>query len=361
MKILQVIYGLNVGGAETFVYNILSELNEEKYQVDFVVQDSNFTNIKLYELCKKKGCNIYIIPKFNRNIIGHIIAIKKIISKDYDVLHIHMNALINIAPILLAKDKNNKIIIHSHSTCNNQGGIIARFLHSFNKKIINNITTINLACSKDAGEWLFGEKDFKILSNAIDIEKFKFNKYKRDKVRNELGITDEIVIGHIGRFVEVKNHKFIVDVFSEYIKQNINSKLVLVGDGPLKSQIEEYTKASGIRDNVCFVGNQQNVDEFYSSFDCLLFPSLFEGLPFVLVEAQAAGLTIISSDNVTEEINLVDNIKFISLNESIGVWVENIVCATQPKDRIIYAERMKETSYNSEVMFECIKEIYEKK
>lgn len=359
VKVLQVIYGMNIGGAETFIFNVLSALDNEKYHIDFVIQDKNITNKKLYSLCKIKGCHIYVVSPFYKNFPKYIRDMKSIIKMSYDIIHIHANALINIAPIFLAKKYKKKIIIHSHNTNNNSGGKFGQIIHYINRRILENITTTNVACGNLAGEWMFGSKEYLVLDNAVSIEKYSFNEEIRKKIREQYQVEDKIVVGHVGRFVKAKNHEYLLYIFSRFLKKYKNAVLMLVGDGPLMEEIIQKAKELSITEHVIFVGNQSQVSSFYSAFDCLLFPSLFEGLPFVLVEAQASGLPIIASDKVTKEIDLTGNMKFLSLEDEECLWISAMEKAVNCVDRLLYGEKMKFTKYNIDVMIEKVIQLYE--
>lgn len=361
INILQVVWGLNVGGAETFLYNVLSKLETEKYHVDFVIQDEKIKNKKIYELCKQNKWDIYKVPPFNKNLYAYIKAMKKIMSHQYDVVHVHMNALINIIPVILAKKRNIKIIIHSHNSKNNLGGKIAEIIHLFNRKMLGRINTINLACSKPAGEWMYGDRDFILLDNAIDIEEYKYNEEERNLIRKKYGIQDKTVIGHVGRFVEAKNHEYILQVFKKYTHKNGDSVLMLVGDGPLKESIVNLADKLNISDKVIFTGEKQNTRGFYSTFDSMLFPSIYEGLPFVLVEAQASGLPVVVSNRVTKEIDLTANVQFLPLDSKMEDWVLALDKRLVPEERLKCAGKMKETKYNIDFTVDAVKKLYSAK
>lgn len=357
-NVLQVVWGLHIGGAETFLYNVLSKLDAKEYHIDFVIQDPEITNIKLYKLCKKNRWKIYKIPPFNRKFFSYVKAMRMILQQPYDVVHIHMNALINIIPVLLAYRNNKKVIIHSHNSNNNLGGKIGRIVHLLNRKIIKPMKISNVACSDLAGKWMFGNEDYLLLENGVDIDTYKYSMQARERIRREFGIEGRTVIGHVGRFVEAKNHEFILHVFKQYLFQDKDAFLMLVGDGPLRKHIEEIANKMEISGHTIFTGERQDTREFYSAFDSFLFPSLFEGLPFVLVEAQSSGLPIITSDRVTREIDLTSNIHFLNLEENINEWVKAVNTKIDSNERLAFSERMKKTKYNIEFTVNEVKQLY---
>lgn len=358
INVLQVIWGLHIGGAETFLYNVSAKLDAKEYHIDFVIQDPKITNKKLYELCKKNKWKIYKVPPFNRKLFSYVKAMRMILQQPYDVVHIHMNALINIIPVLLAYRNKKKIIIHSHNSSNNLGGEVGKIVHLLNRRILKRMKIFKVACSDLAGKWMFGTQEYLLLENAIDIDEYKFSREKRNGIRKEYGIGEQRVIGHVGRFVKAKNHEYILQVFKNYAHKNEDAVLMLVGDGPLKDSMITLAENLDISDRVIFVGVQQNTKDYYSAFDCLLFPSLYEGLPFVLVEAQVSGLPVVASDNITKEIDLTGNIQFLSLDAKPDDWICAMDRKLEPEQRVKCAEKMKKTKYNIESTVFAVKRLY---
>lgn len=380
MKILHMLYKMSIGGAETFVYNLLSDIDDEKYQIDICIQGKHVTNKKLYRLCKKKGCHIHVIPAFNRNYPAYVLALERLLKiQKYDVVHIHMNALINCAPVYCAMRHAGKVVVHSHNTQNNMGGKIGLVLHCFNRRLLRNKDITRVSCGEEAGEWLFGDRSFTVLDNAISIPEFAYDVEKRRKAREELGIDNKKVIGHVGRFVEAKNHGFLLEIFAAYIEnqkkhethgnvdvlteeaeriQTSDTVLVMIGDGELLEPMKQKAHELAIDDSVVFAGSRTDAAPYYSAFDCLLFPSKFEGLPFVLVEAQVNGLPIVASDRVTAEMDMTGNIKFVPLDASTEDWIGAIDNALIPVNRLCYAKKMQGTKYNVENMVRKVESIY---
>ena len=188
-----------------------------------------------------------------------------------------------------------------------------------------------MCCSELAGRWLFGNKEYDkgnvyLLNNAIDLDKFKYDEKIRSEKRKKLNISDDtLVIGHVGRFVEQKNHRFLIDIFNEIHKQNSNSILLLAGQGPLMEEIKSKVESLGLEKFVIFLGQRNDIDELYQAFDVFCLPSLYEGLPVVGVEAQATGLLCIFSDDMTKETKVLDTTEFLSLKQSAEEWANDIV------------------------------------
>lgn len=319
MKILYYIYGLNVGGAETFIYSVLSSIDTNRYHIDFVLQSHDNRNERLLNLCDEKDAMIHYVHQFHKALRKNIKETEKVIKDgNYDLIHIHQNAMINVAPIIAARKCRVPVIMHSHNSLSNAGKL-GMLIHKANRTVYAS-KVIRLACGKEAGKWMFGKQDFQIISNAISLDRYAYSEEYRSEVRNKYSIANDTkVIGHIGRFVAAKNHDYILDIFKR-IEQNQNVVLLLVGDGELKKHIIDRIKSEKLTEKVILTGNVDDAYRYYSAFDVLLFPSIFEGLPFTLVEAQASGLSCLVSNNVTKDVKVLDCIKYIDLESPITVW-----------------------------------------
>lgn len=359
MKILHFIYGLSLGGAESFIRSCMLALANENIEWHFALQNPAVTNQFFTQNVPSE--NIHILPSFTRNPIGQYRALATLLKKEnFDTVHIHANALINSIPILCCIKHDQDFIIHSHNTSTNNG-LICRIVHGINKMWLrqNNMTKF-AACSDAAGRWMFGERHFAVINNAIDINSYIFNKQDRDLIRDKYGITsDAYVIGTVGRMVEAKNYPFIISLFRQYLKKDATARLLLVGDGPLRDVIER--DASDLGNSVIFAGSQQNTAPFYSAMDCFIAPSLFEGLPIALVEAQASGINIVVSDAITDEVNVSGFVKKLSLSEPIEKWLGLL---QQPKlddrARTDRGYRLRKCRFDLPYLAETLKSLYMK-
>lgn len=323
IKVLHVLNSLSSGGAESFILNLFRNIDREKYMFDFMLRSVN--NKKEYvDEVEKLGSKIYITPSFPGHIFRNITAAKSIIRKGgYDAIHVHANSLIYIYPLIAARSAGVPVrILHSHNSTT-QHGRLCKLVHCFNKQYVEKYTTVNLACGQLAGKWMF-KKNYKIINNGVNFEKFVFNEEKRAKIRSNLGIQDRFVLGTVGRFTLQKNHKFMIEVFSEYVKINAQSVLMLVGSGELEREVRKTVDRYGLKDKVIFMGQCDNIDELLSAMDMFIMTSFFEGLPFALVEAQASGLKSVVSSAVTKEVNVTGLIKYISLERTAQYWAEKI-------------------------------------
>lgn len=341
IRVLQILGIVANGGVEAVIMNYYRHIDKTKIQFDFVVHNDADKNY--IREAEKLGAQIYKVIPYNKNIFKFIFNIYQIIKEHhYQIVHCNMNALSGFA-LFAAYLANAKIrILHNHTTDNKEEklrSLIKRILRPFAKLFANQYW----ACSNLAAEWMYGKKAVEenkvtIINNAIDLDKFKFDREKREKIIKELGLENCFVIGHVGRFMKQKNHEFLIDIFNEIIKRKENARLLLIGDGKLRPQIEEKVKTLKIADKVIFLGNRNDVADLYNAMDVFVLPSLYEGLPVVGVEVQANELPFICSTDVTKEILLTDNIKLLSLQQPLKDWCNGIENA-----------KRKETNMNNEL------------
>ena len=319
------------GGVESVIMNYYRHLDHSKVQFDFIC-DEDSTRIP-YDEIKKLGGRVFLIPKY-QNLPKYLKALGKLLKENqYRIVHSNINTL-SVFPLYAAKKAGVPVrISHSHSTSNPKEwkrNLIKNILRPFSKRYATDFFT----CSEVAGRYLFGNKAFnqgevKIIHNAIDVDKFKFDEVARKKLRQEFGIKDStVVIGHVGRFVQQKNHTFLVDVFKEYHEKNPDSKLLLVGSGPLEDEIKKRVEKLGLKDSVLFLGQRDDINKLYSVMDVFCLPSLYEGLPVVGVEAQAAGLPTIFSNGVSSEAIISKNAKIVAVQE-VEAYIKKIDEVTQ--------------------------------
>lgn len=337
------------GGVEAVTINYYRNIDKNKVQLDFIC-DEDSTNIP-YEEIEKMGGKVIIIPSYSKPFKYHK-ALKRVLKEgNYKIIHSNINTL-SVFSLFAAKCAGVPVrIAHSHSTTNKKEkkkNLMKQILRPFSKVF----ATDYMCCSELAGRWLFGNKEYDkgniyLLNNAIDLDKFKYNESLRKKKRKELGIKDDtLVIGHIGRFVAQKNHDFLIDIFNEIHKKNNNSILLLAGQGPLMEDIKNKVKDLNLEDSVKFLGQRNDANELYQAFDVFLLPSLYEGLPVVGVEAQAAGLLCYLSDDMTKETKVLDITKFMSLNNTPEEWADNILDDVKKYKRIDTSKEMTAKNFN---------------
>lgn len=349
LRVLQVFAQMNRGGAETMIMNLYRNIDRSKVQFDFIVhtEEKCVFDDEILAL----GGSIYRVPRYTAKNHFHYVQTWSNFfreHKEYKIIHGHVRSTAAIY-LKIANNYGLHTIAHSHSTSSGSGfpSIVKNILQFPIRYTANYLFT----CSMGAGEWLYGKKacsddNFFILKNAIEVEKFIFNKETRSRIRKELGIEDKFVIGHIGRFSTPKNHTFLIDVFREVLNRNNNSVLILIGDGELKSVIEKKVLELGLSENVIFMGLRSDVPELLQVMDVFLFPSLYEGLPVTLVEAQATGLPSVISSNITDEIKVTNLVNKISLNESLDHWAEKVLSFNGTYIRESAINNITESGYN---------------
>ncbi len=349
------------GGVEAVVMNYYRHIDRSKIQFDFLC-DEDSTNIP-YEEIEQLGGRVILIPPYQKVFKYQKELIRIFKENNYKIVHSHINTL-SIFPLRAAKKAGVKVrIAHSHSTTNKKEwkkNLLKQVLRPFSKVYATNY----MCCSELAGRWLFGDKTYDsgqvyLLNNAINLDKFKYNEKLRKEKRKELGISDDtLVIGHIGRFVAQKNHTFLIDIFNEVHKKNPNSLLLLVGQGPLKEEIENKVKELKLNDSVRFLGQRNDANELYQAFDVFCLPSLYEGLPVVGVEAQASGLLCILSDAMTKETKVIESTKFNSLKNNSLNWADLILNSMKNYKRNDTSGEMTENKFNIEVEEKYLEKYY---
>lgn len=361
IKILHVIGSLKIGGAEKMAVNFYKYLDRDKFQCDYLVFNDDIGDYEKEVI--ELGGRIIHIPLPEKNYILYFKNLKRVIKEGkYDVVHSH--TLLNNGLTLMIASKMNvkKRISHSHST---QTGVNENILYKFYsyimRRLINKYATDIIACGKDAGIYLYGKQMFFkkgiIINNGIDVDNYKFDNLKSYNIRKKMGLKNELVIGHVGRMVPVKNHNFLIDIFSEICKINSESVLLIIGDGELRNNIEKKVKRLNLSKNVIFMGNRSDVADLLQIVDVFVFPSLYEGLPVSMIEAQAAGIPCVVSTGVTKEVKVTKNVKFISLNESSNLWANEII--NYSKNKIDTRKELIERGFDIKTTIKVLEEIYE--
>lgn len=356
IRILQVVPNMQQGGLENFIMNLYRNIDREKVQFDFLV---HYTRKEYFdEEIENLGGKIYRFNlRENNNIFKYMIQLNKFFKehKEYKVIHCHMSS-IGFIVFNIAKYNGIKIrIAHSHNADTEK--TLKGFIKSIIIKPYKYVSTINFACSKKAGEYLFKNKTFEIIPNAIELEKYKFDYNIRENMRKKLNIkNDELIIGHIGRFERQKNHIVLIDIFKKIVDKQNNAKLILIGNGGQESLIKEKVKSMNLEKKVLFLGIRDDVNKLYQAMDCFLLPSLFEGLPLVGVEAQTSGLSCIFSDTITQEIKISDNTCFLSL-DNLDKWVDEVL-SKKEFDRNDGYKNALNSQYNIKNIAKNVQKIY---
>lgn len=330
IRILHVIGIMNRGGAETMIMNLYRHIDREKVQFDFV--ENSLEPAAFDEEIRSLGGRIYRCMHYNgKNHFAYVRWWKQFFrdhAGEFAAVHGHLGSTAAIY-LSVAKKAGLFTIAHSHNTGRRT---LSGLLYQAYAYPTRYLADFFFGCSVDAGISRYGRKvcanpyKFKVLNNAIETEQFAFAPDIRMRMREELGLAEKNVIGHVGRFEQQKNHEFLIRIFAQIRKRDPNAVLLLVGDGVLRKTTEEQVRFLGLEGSVIFAGVQERVCDYYQAMDILVLPSLFEGKPFVIVEAQTAGLFCVISDKVPVECMVTENLVTVcGLRESPEQWAEHIL------------------------------------
>lgn len=352
-----------MGGVQAFVLNLLRNIDLDRFQIDFAI---NFyaENNGIEDECKKYGCQFFILPYFK--VWNYVSFSKKwkdfLKNHPYDIVYAHAT---NAASIFLniAKKQGMKTISHSHSG-GFRGGKLEQLSKKFFAKKVGKVSDYWFACSDIAATRLYGNdfrnyKHYYDIPNAIDVNKYKFDTKVRQSIRKSLAIEENtLLLGHVGTFSSPKNHKFLIDIFEEVLKINPNSRLICCGTGSLLPSIKEQAQSKGIIDKIIFPGVVKNINEYMMAMDAFVFPSLFEGFPVAVLEAQASGLPIFMSDSITRDVDLTDLVNRLSLSQNASKWSKYICDIRLYSERSVYNDSISNTKYNVCLTIKWLENLY---
>lgn len=330
MKVMQVVGSLRMGGLELVALNYFKYIDRTKYTFDYLVYGSEIGELE--KEVKRLGGNIIRIPKPKKNPLSFFKHLKKVFQDygPYDVVHSH--PLFNSGIVLkAAKSASVPIrISHSHSARQNERHSVMKNVYiKLMKYNLHKYSTHFLACSNEAGNYLFGSNWFSnkgiIMENGINISDYRFNKKKRYEVRKRLSLNDYFVIGNVGRLSNVKNQKYLLDIFKDIKSNDSNVKLLLVGEGMLREELEMKVKELNISEDVIFLGSRNDVSDLLQAMDIFVFPSKSEGFGIAVVEAQASGLPCLISDVIPKDAIATDLVVSLSLESDAKVWSREIL------------------------------------
>lgn len=344
IRVLHVVTYMGRGGLETMLMNYYRHIDRSKVQFDFLVhRDFEADYDKEIE---EFGGRIYRLPKLNPIGKEYLTALGKFFDehREYKIVHSHLDCMAGI-PLKYAKQCGVPIRIgHAHSSSQTKDK--KYLLKLFYKRNITKNATQLFACAEAAGKWMFRTNNFRVLNNAIDSEKYVYNPKIAKQIRKELSIPESsFVIGHVGRFAVPKNHEFLIRLFAEICKKEKDARLLLVGDGELREQVEKQIEELSIEDKVILAGVCDNVNELLQAMDVFVFPSIYEGLPVSMIEAQAAGLPCFISDKVPVECVKTDLVQQIRLDVNMDEWIQRIL-AVKNQERKNYSQEIKEEEFD---------------
>lgn len=352
IKVLQVIGSLNYGGIESVIMNYYRHIDRNEVQFDFITTSGGG---RFEDEIRELGGNIFCLPSKSRQPFGYMKQLKKIIKENkYDIVHSNTNSASAFLDLYPAKKAGCKVrIAHSHNT-----NCLVKWQHRIFKPLLPTVTTHRFACYDAAAKWLFGgNKNYTIINNGIDFDKFAFNSQKRNEVRTRLNWNDDFVIGNVASFQERKNQKFLVEILPELAQQVPNVKLVLVGLGSTQESLKQLSIELNVSDKIEFLGARNDVDELLQAFDVFCFPSLYEGLAVAYIEAAVSGLPVIISDGVPY-VSVTDALYRLPLDKK--QWIDKIVqiCKADTPRRIFTESEKTYTGFNIHDLAKSLQNYY---
>lgn len=325
------VFGYN--GITGVILNYYKAIDKQKMHIDMLLINEPSDDVK--QLLKDNGSELYVVKR-NSNPMRYMHKIEKIMRENkYDLVHIHGNSATMVVELMAAKRAGVPVRIpHSHNTTSDHMSA-----HKLLKPIFNKNYSYGFACGNEAGKWLYGDRDFVVINNGVDTDKFQYNTDYRYEIRRKYNVTDRFVVGHIGVFNYQKNHETLIEIFRKLHRKNPNSVLMLIGEGENVELIKERVREEKLENDVIFVGTTDEVNKYMMAFDVLALPSRFEGLPLVLVEAQCSGLPCVVSTNVSIESNITGLVEYVDYDKEINRFVERLnSVSVKDRDRESIAE-----------------------
>lgn len=337
-RLLCIIGTMNSGGAETFLMKLYRTLDRTKYQMDFCINlmEENFYSKEISDM----GGKIYCIPPKSAGVKEWKEKLTNIIKANrYDyVLRITSNAA-GFMDLMVAKKAGAKICSVRSSNSSDGTGIKAKLVHRLSKVLYGKYVDVKFAPSDLAAEYTFGKGSVDngkatILHNAVNLDAYKFYPEERKNLRKEFGIENKLIVGHIGRFMVQKNHKFLLEIFAEIKKMRPDAVLLLVGgNGNLEQEVKDQVIEMGLKDDAVFAGVRSDIPQLLSAMDVFVMPSFYEGMPNTVIEAQSTGLSCVIADTITKQANITGLVEYLPLNESAKYWADKVIEAAEKERR----------------------------
>ncbi len=329
-RLLCILSSMNAGGAETFLMKIYRNIDRFRYQMDFCinVREKCFYEDEILSM----GGKIYCIPSKTENLREFKKQLTRVVSDNgyTHVLRITSSGM-GLMDLKIAKRAGATVCCARSSNASDGDSLKAKLMHRVGRLLYQKYVDIAIAPSDLAAIYTFGKKayrsgDVHMLHNAVDLRVFRFDEVARAAIRKEFGIGDgTLVLGHVGRFFEQKNHTFLADIFKAACDRHPDTVLLLVGDGPLKGAFAEKIRALGLSERVIFAGVRSDVPALLSAMDAFVFPSFYEGMPNTVIEAQATGLPCFISDTITREADITGLVEYLPLEAGAVAWGEKAV------------------------------------
>lgn len=354
-RVLHIIRTMNMGGAQVIIMNLYRNINRQNIQFDFLLNEKGIFDDEI----RKLGGTIFYMPYLTQ--IGPNKYKKELENffaqhLEYKIIHSHMN---QVSGLILEAAKRAEVpyrIAHAHST-NNKNHIVGKIYKKYLQHKINNNANYRFACSEDAGKWLYSGEKFTIIKNGIDFSKFAFDSQKREQMRKQLGINSGcIVIGNVGRFSKVKNHTFLINLFKKF-QEKQEAKLLLIGEGKLKQNMIQKVQEEKLEDKVIFQVEKEHIEDYYQCIDLYICPSLYEGIPLTLIEAQCNGIPILASNTIDKNVKIMENVQFENLSSTLDIWLKDIEELLK-EGRTQQIEKIEKAGYNIKQQARKLEKIY---
>ena len=358
IRVLHSVSNMDRGGIETMLMNFYRHIDREQVQFDFLANKPDIGDYD--EEIRSMGGRIFVTPGY-MNYRAYLDYMTDLFKKhpEYRIIHTHNGSLMLYA---LQSAKKNHIpvrIAHAHATAVPVG--LKNELKKLMRPLIKYVATDYWGCSNAAGEFYFSKKRWdhahELIHNAIAVDQFTFNESKRAEIRNQYGLNDKFVIGNVGRLAPQKNQKKLIELFAVLKKKRPDAHLVIIGTGELEEKLKQQARELGISDSVTFTGVLSNVNEWYSAFDVFVMTSLYEGLPVVAVEAQAADLPCVLTDTITPEVKITENVRFLGLDDTPQKWADCIL-QMRPDARIGRESYLEKAGYDIRSEAERMQNLY---
>lgn len=353
IRVLHIVGAMYPGGYENFIMNLYENIDREKLQFDMVVHGRKPNDY--VEKIQSMGGRVYELPRLTKKPVKSLKMLYELVRKNqYKAVIRHTPNALTVPQLWAAKKAGAFTICHSHNETDPK-----KFLHKVGKLWIPFSVDDRFACSEKAGIWMFGKKDYRVIHNAIDLNKFSYSPSKADQVKEEFGLQGKHIYGHIANFIASKNHMFLLEIYKKIAELDPKAVFFCLGEGDLRPEIEAKRKELQLEDRVILTGTRFDAENFMSAFGVLIFPSFFEGLPLTLIEAQAAGLQCLISDTITKDVVVSsDLIHAKSLEEDAESWARAAVALYQnpPVGRECQKESIRKAGYDVQELAEWFTE-----
>ena len=356
IRVAQMMTDMNYGGVEMVVMNYYRHIDRSKVQFDFFALEGSA--VPQQEEIERLGGHVYLVPRYT-HLVQYERAIMELFRKNqYQIVHSHMNTLGVFSLWGAQRAGVPNRIMHNHSVAG-KGETKKNFVKYLLRPFAKIYPTQLCACSESAGRWLYGDSEFRVFNNAIDLEKFSFDAQKRAALRKELGLEGKFVVGHIGRFCYAKNHEYLIDVFNEIYQKRADAVLLLVGEGELEKNVRNKVDGLGLNSCVKFMGTENDTSGFYQAMDVFVLPSRYEGLGLVAIEAQTCSLPVICSTEVPKEAGITDIIEYVDLKESPQKWAEIIIKKGKCRKKVDTSAEIRNAGFDISIEAKKLEKFYE--